>query len=132
MKKLLAALMVSLSFCITQVGYTQSIYHGGNYHTEEESHLVSEETDVEPDIAITPILEWIFWNFVYYLFEKALDAAWDALDEWLDEWNDYGGEPDLEDKRIQAVCDFYFDYRYDYDLDGMADALEDGDLCYAP
>jgi len=47
MKKLLAVLMVSMSFFVAQVGYTQSVYKVGSYN------LANPKTDAEIE-AIPP------------------------------------------------------------------------------
>jgi len=119
MKKLLAVTMLSMSVFGTSVGYTQSLYEGGTYRVSESPS----ETDVRANAIVIPVLKWIFWGTVYYVFTKALDAAWAELTSWLRDQNEEG-EPDLDDPRIKAVCDFVEKYKDKPETLELKDAVQ--------
>jgi len=121
MKKLLAVLMMSMSFFVAQAGYTQSLYSDGNY---SNSAGLGAETDVGTENAAV----WIFRGIAFLSFLLALYAAWDDFEDWLED-NEELEEPDLYDPRIQGVCTFYYKYRDNYDLGGLKQALDDNDYC---
>jgi len=122
MKKLLAVTMLSMSVCATSVGYAQSMYTEGGYYG-------SAGLGVEADVGTEGVgaVEWVFRAMTFISFVLALNAAWKDFNSWEGE---QGHKPNLDDERIQAVCDFYYDYRSDYDLDGMGKALEDNNYCF--
>jgi len=121
MKKLLAVTLLSMSVCTTSVGYSQSLYTVGSYH--DPARLGTETNVGTENYAV-----WIFRGITFLSFLLALYAAWDDFERWLED-NEGLTYPDVYDPRIQGVCTFYYKYRYDYDLEGLQEALEDNDYC---
>jgi len=123
MKKLVAASLLSVSLCVSQAGSVWA------YENRTETAM-----SVNTDMNKNGIGKWFIKGLEYLGIAAALYDAWDMLfgdddcdclyDEpdgtQYDEWSNWSFE-----ERLDAVCDFYYDYNNEQGYEEEMNDLHD-------